>query len=393
MHFSMWAYPWDVNDKGIEVTTHDFLNRACVNTISIATSYHAGRFLQPQSPNRKSYYPEDGTIYFLPNEELWCGKEMQPLVAKEIAENGDVLLALIASKEKTQLNVSCWTVCLHNTRLGMAHPKHVTRNAFGNPNHYSLCPSSPVVRDYVATLVQDMTSHYQPDMVELESPGFMGFGHGFHHEKDGVGLNQEDDFLLSLCFCEHCVARAKNAGVDAQQAQETVKTLINDFCEREIPEKQFRDFPDRKTNAFDSYPELRAFLDVRPETVSSLVKEIRDVAHPDTKVVVIDLADAWLGGFDIAAGTQACDGMILCCYDMSPSEIRVQVAAVRKQMGSDKFLGVGLTAFYPEVTSGIELAAKTAAAIEAGATGINIYNYGLIPEKRLDWIRQAALGH
>jgi alkylation response protein AidB-like acyl-CoA dehydrogenase len=30
------------------------------------------------------------------------------------------------------LKVCCWTVCLHNTRLGMLHPEAVTRNAFGS---------------------------------------------------------------------------------------------------------------------------------------------------------------------------------------------------------------------------------------------------------------------
>ena len=42
----------------------------------------------------------------------------------------------------------------------------------------------------------------------------MGFAHEFHHEKDGVGLTAEDDFALSLCFCDSCIARAAKAGVD-----------------------------------------------------------------------------------------------------------------------------------------------------------------------------------
>ena len=40
----------------------------------------------------------------------------------------------------------------------------------------------------------------------------MGFAHEYHHEKDGVGLTPEDDFLLSLCFCPACLARAAEAG-------------------------------------------------------------------------------------------------------------------------------------------------------------------------------------
>ncbi|MBO1545302.1 hypothetical protein H7D62_016770, partial [Brucella melitensis] len=44
----------------------------------------------------------------------------------------------------------------------------------GIANYYNLCPSSPAARDYVVTLVADITSRYQPDMVELESVNFMG---------------------------------------------------------------------------------------------------------------------------------------------------------------------------------------------------------------------------
>lgn len=42
-----------------------------MNAISLANSYHAGRFLQPRGPRRKAYFPEDGTIYFQPTAKRW----------------------------------------------------------------------------------------------------------------------------------------------------------------------------------------------------------------------------------------------------------------------------------------------------------------------------------
>ena len=68
----MWTYPWDIQDVGFVETMADLEGRASVDTISLATSYHAGRFLQPRSPKRKSYYPEDGTIYFQPTHRRWA---------------------------------------------------------------------------------------------------------------------------------------------------------------------------------------------------------------------------------------------------------------------------------------------------------------------------------
>ena len=204
MHRSMWTYAWDLLDLGFDTALGELRDRAGLNCISLASSYHAGRFLQPRSPRRKVYFPEDGTIYFHPTPARWEGLAIQPKVADLILEGGDVLGELVRRRDAGGLEVSCWTVCLHNTRLGLLHPGAVTRNAFGDPNYYNLCPSNPDARAYVCALVADLTHSYRPDLVELESPSFMGFAHEYHHEKDGVGLAPEDDFLLSLCFCESC---------------------------------------------------------------------------------------------------------------------------------------------------------------------------------------------
>ncbi|SFQ03945.1 hypothetical protein SAMN03159463_05446 [Mesorhizobium sp. NFR06] len=40
----------------------------------------------------------------------------------------------------------------------------------------------------------------------------------------------------------------------------------------------------------------------------------REVAHPATKILIIDLKDGWIGGYDLAALGMVCDGAILCAY-------------------------------------------------------------------------------
>ena len=63
----MWTYAWDIIDLGFDRIIGELRDRAGMNSVSLATSYHAGRFLQPRSPVRKAYFPEDGTIYFHPD--------------------------------------------------------------------------------------------------------------------------------------------------------------------------------------------------------------------------------------------------------------------------------------------------------------------------------------
>ncbi|MBY2940845.1 hypothetical protein HF264_14150 [Rhizobium leguminosarum] len=390
MHLSMWTYPWDIQDQGLAALAAELRGRAGLTTVSLATSYHAGRFLQPRSPRQKAYFPEDGTVYFRPDESLWLDKLIRPLMAGNVTERGDMLEALVRARDTTGLKVSCWTVCLHNSRLGMLHPDHVTRNAFGNPNYYNLCPSSPAAREYAVTLVRDITTNYRPDMVELESPNFMGFAHEYHHEKDGVGLNVEDDFLLSLCFCDHCTARATKAGVPVEGARGSVARFIAELCKRAIPERQFPDFPAAGFDAFRDHPDLHAYLTWRSEPVTSLIDEIKAAADPATRIVLIDLKDGWLGGVDLAAVGKLCDGAILCCYDMEPDAVGDVIRTGRAAIGPGKFLAVGLRVFYPEVSGSAVLTARAKAAVDAGADGVNFYNYGLIPAKRLDWVKTAV---
>ncbi|MDB5522462.1 MAG: hypothetical protein JWM58_225 [Rhizobium sp.] len=389
MQLSMWTYPWDIQDQGLERVLSDVTGKSGLNTVSLATSYHAGHFLQPRSPHRKSYFPEDGTVYYRPDPDLWAGKSITPQMARNVTERGDMLEQLIRARDDGGPKVSCWTVCLHNTRLGMMHPDHVTRNAFGDPNHYNLCPSSPAARDYVITMVRDITSRYKPDMVELESPNFMGFVHGYHHEKDGVGLTAEDDFLFSLCFCDHCRLGARQAGVNIDGAQAKVREFLAAMCEREIPERQFADFPARGIDAFRDHPELFEFLAWRSEPVTSLIRDIRDQADAASKVVLIDLKDGFMGGVDLKAAGKVCDGAIVCGYDMNANGVAELMKDARAALGPDKYLGTGFRVFYPEMANAEALAVRASAAAVAGADGINFYNYGLIPEKRLDWVRKA----
>jgi hypothetical protein len=383
----MWTYPWDVQDLGYERVEADLRDRAGLDMISLATSYHAGRFLQPRSPVRKAYFPDDGTIYFRPDPKRWDGAAIQPKVADVIAGGDDVLAELIRRRDRGGLAVGCWTVCLHNTRIGTLHPEAVTRNAFGDLNPYALCPSSPAARDYVRRLVADVSHGYRPDRIELETTGFMGFAHEHHHEKDGVGLNPEDDFLMSLCFCDHCLTAAARSGIDGGSARETVRGFVADACERAVPRAVFPDFPACGPDAFRSWPELHAYVLRRFETVTSLAADLREATHPDTRLLIIDISDGWVGGCDLAALASVTDGAILCAYDMAPDAVSGLIADGRARVGPDKFLGTGFRLFYPEMKGRDDVQSRVAAAAGAGVDGGNVDNYGLVPAARLDWAR------
>ncbi|GFZ78725.1 hypothetical protein GCM10008018_25310 [Paenibacillus marchantiophytorum] len=390
MHYSLWSYPWDLLDIGIDEAMAE-ISQAHLTGISLTTSYHAGRFLQPRSPKRKVYFPEDGTLYFPFRKEKYRSLLIQPTAASLIKEHPNFWDHVFESANKRNLKVSGWTVCLHNTKLGMEFPDVTVKNAFGDAYYYNLCPSHEEVRRYMKAMIEDLTDQYPFHALELESLNYMGFPHEFHHEKDGVGLSERDQFLLSLCFCDACKSRSTRDGVDITHAERTVRKWIMEFCENEVPIQDDNRFMQLGLNYFDDYPEVTEFLCWRSTVVTSLAQELQEIMPAKTQLYFLSLltpSKSWLFGVDLHEISQVNDGIVVCCYDTEPLQVGIDIAQSKETVMTN-CLFAGLRVFYPEVQSKEELIDKILRAKLAGTDGYLFYNYGLIPKKRMDWIREA----
>ena len=251
-------------------------------------------------------------------------------------------------------------------------------------NHLCLPEAPPDLSRWEQMIASDRNPI---DSVQIETPGFMGFAHGYHHEKDGLGLNEEDDFLLALCFCDACLARAARAGVDGEAARRTVRHWIAEACERAMPAPQWPDFREQGLEVFAPHPEVLDYVRWRFEPVTSLAADLRAAVHPRTRVHVLDIGDGWLCGSDLAALARATDGIVFCAYDRHPAGVEDDLVAARALVGPDRFLGTGFRVFWPEMRGPHDFVARAEAARAAGVQEINFYNYGLIPAARLDWVR------
>ena len=386
---SLWAYPWDLHDIGLDRALGR-LAEAGANAVSLASSYHAGRFLQPGNPRRRVYFPQDGTVYWRLDPARWQGREIAPLQADLVDAEGDHLALLADRRDKGGPGLSAWTVCLHNTRLGTLHPGHVTRTAHGDPHLYALCPSSPAVADYAAGLVADLSETYAPDRIEVETPEFMGFSHGFHHEKDGLGLRPEDAFLLGVCFCPHCRKAAVAAGVPFDEARREAVALLDDALAAELPPPPRPGFPERGVDAFADAPALHALLLWRPRQVAALLGRLKAACRPPTRLLLIDWEGSWWGGVAPALCAPHLDGVVLCAYEQAPGRVAEVLGPWRGTLG-ERTLIAGFQLFHPNVRDGADLAGRVAAARDV-ADGLNFYNLGLVPPARLPWVKAALQG-
>ncbi len=374
----MFVYPWDLQDEGTPKVAAR-LRGAGLNWVSLATAYHAGKFLRPHSPRGRVIFPEDGTVYFRPDPARYG--LLQPQAARMVVEH-DALAEL--ARHAPDLQVTAWTVGLHNSRLGAAHPDLACQTPFGDVLVNALCPSQPEVRRYLTALCLDTAAQPGVREVAIETPGFQTYRHGHHHEFELVDLPPAAETLLGSCFCPACLVRAREAGLDgaalADRARQDLDTFLADGS-APLPDPQ-------------ADPDWAAWQDMRAQTVTSLIAEIRDALPRETGLSVIPSVQTpnnlcWREGSDLAALSRTADRLDVTAYQRGIEAIAADIAEVRATVGENAALGFILRPTWPHVTGADELAACVRAARDAGADRISFYNYGHMRLQSLDWIARA----
>lgn len=376
---ALWAYPWDQTGLGVEAFL-DALEEAGARAVSMATSYHAGLILTPHHPQHRLYFAEDGVLYFRPAAAKVEKLALRPRLSSML-EGEEPLRELISGAERRGMEVKAWFVCTHNTALGVTSPELVVRNAYGDPLYFALCPAQEGVADYLVTLLEDLAAAHAIAAIDLESLGFLGLPHGYHHEKDLVGLTRSASFLLSLCFCPACLHRAASAGVDGVLVRKLVKEKLEAFFRGELAEGE----------VLLEEPEFTAYLETRVGTVMGLLRRIRESVRQDCRLHLIEWTspDQWLlGGFDLSVGNWV-DGMIMCSYERHTHGLERLLTETREALPGTAVFG-GIQAGYPTCTSREDIQRQLDAVKRAGGAGAQVYHFGMMSRRNLRWLGEAV---
>jgi hypothetical protein len=387
---AIYTYAWDLAETGVAAASKEFRGLG-LDTVTMAGSYHAGKFLRPHGKQGKVYFPEDGTVYFKADPSRYGA--IKP-AANSILAKQDVLRELTSAKD---MAVNVWLVLLHNTRLGMAHPDSVVRNAFGDPYFYNLCPSAPEARAYAIGLAKDVTESYPIAGISMEAPGFAPYAHGYHHEFALMKLNPWLENQLGLCFCDHCVAAAEKAGIDAKRLKAQTAADIEAYLDSDI------DYPTDMAEAFwradiAANGDLRRYLDFRNSVVTSLVAEIRAAVRKDANVAVIPsvarpTAGAWYEGSDLNALGRTTGLIEACFYESSAMRVKADLFDIKRRLrGTETKLRGILRPSHPDLSSKGEFLVAVAALREGGVTELAFYNWGHLRRANLAWIGEALRG-
>ncbi len=272
----IYIHPWDITDEGID-DCYDFLDQSCgLNELFVAAAYHASTFVLPHNPKRLVRW-DDGGIYFTPKHARWGDTSIQPALGSGV--DSDSYLTQIVDKARDRYwGVLFFVVFHYSVPLPTRYPHTCCIDALGEPHRTYLCPSNPDVRSYDLALVEELLDTYSGDGIRHESLGFGGWNQIALCNKVEVLPTPRDQFLLSLCFCEHCVSRAHEEDVDALSLRDSIRDHL------------YRSLPQNPTEWDDSAPDeqwarnvfggqLWRYLDVRCNTVSSLFGEVQNLCN------------------------------------------------------------------------------------------------------------------
>ncbi|MFC4058185.1 hypothetical protein ACFOWE_07750 [Planomonospora corallina] len=400
MDSSVHVHVEDVRGEGLEPVL-DRITGYGVTGVTVAAACRRTRDVTPHGASRMTVRGEG--VHFTPPADLFGESRLVPPVQDGAGQ--EPLAALRRATAERGLRLHGWAPFLCGSALGEAGPGVAVRDCFGDPGATTdLCPSHPDVRRYAVALGRAV-ARQGVDSVVAEGLHFGPFPQGCPHERSFVPLGPMDAFLFGLCFCDFCLGRAADLGVNAEAARRECARIVGGVLDGDPPAQG-----EVTRAALTAYagPEVVAYARARSETVTSLVSEVSAaVADEGSRLVFLDgtgavkghadglpspgLAahDAWQLGVDLVALGDLVPSLGAFAYARDPARIADDVGAYRRSTGKDRDLRVVLRPGPPDTDSADRLAAKVRAVRAAGAGAVDFFAYGLLPYPVLDRIRGA----
>ena len=385
---AMFVYPWNMEEEGIEKSLESYKSMH-IDTLFVSASYHSGRFFHPKAKN-KIHTRHGSGVSFKPANSLYP-VELSPHVDPDISMN-NLHQEIRERCEEKKISYNAWIVGLHNSSLGKKNHEYCVKNVYGDIYDYALCPNHPTVREYFSALVEDVSINLNPDSVMLETPNYLGFIHDHQHELILADLDPVCQYLLSLCFCNHCEKEASKKGINVANLKETVKEKIDFLIENErgsIP----TDFSNAElASILLEEPDLYYFSRMRLESVTDLIKELKTVTNAHHKklyavpsIFTRPASKSWMEGTSLTEISKVADGIFLLSYFSDPNLVKADIEWVKMFVGDSPIFSV-LNAGYPDALSEEGLKSNVHSAMKYDPIGIGYYNASLLTKTRLNWI-------
>jgi hypothetical protein len=389
-HSTIFTYPWDLTDEGLDVSLARIADTAGCGEIMLTPSYHVATYFLPHNPKRPFYFGEDGAVYFQPDLKKYDKSAIRPRVS-EVVQGARYFDDIVAAMEKRKIKLGLWIVYLFNHYLARTFPQFAKHDAFGNPYLSQLSTASPDVQEYVVALTADLVERYKPGSVYVESLCRLAYNYGFNNPKVLSEITSECQLLLGLCFNPSSMKNAEQGGLDAEKFRRDVAEYLRPRLQR-LPKAEDR-HPITEvwiSRAFDG--RLKKYLDISAKQTTALWLRVAEVIHRGGAKLFTDgpadIASSRRTGLMAAINAQIDRASITGLKDDQAS--REKIARLRERIAPDckllLFVSPG------QYTDPAPLFEELHSAAAAGVDGASFYNYGLLREEQLAIVGEALRG-
>jgi hypothetical protein len=238
----------------------------------------------------------------------------------------------------------------------------------------------------------DVASQFSVELIELEGIAFHKYQYGWLRPRILVEVSPWTEWLLSLCFCKSCSARARQQGIDVEGLRGRVTMEIERCFEADGDADPARPLEEMQAEWLQHDPDLCEFVVCRENAVVELVIGVSDAVKQ-----VSDRCRIGVWGPIEVDGSVGVNlprvldhiGAVLIWHP----EARREEAARIRLLTETAQTRVQLTHFqacgWPYGVDSQQFRQELEVAIEIGADQISFYNYGLVRRGQL--ARFAAL--
>ncbi len=380
----MRCYPWDLLDEGLTDVLDCLRDRIGATGLTLIVATDEMEQFRPRSGVEPRIHRTTGGVYFLPNEQKYQATRLKPPVWEQHRKM-DVLAKVSEECAGRQLDLRVGLSPLLSRRLVSKHPEAACKNAYGIASRNALCPGNPDVRQYVLSLVGDLSGYDDVSAIVLEDVQRPSATDPAPHVQALAMFDTDVADLLNVCFCESCLQGAEHDSIDGQAALRCVRSALDRLSTRAIPQDW------TLADLLSDNPSIAQYITWADAAHLDLLARLREVSSksiilsfrnaPQTFVELEHAPDLFTLADGITLDAEDLEGVIdeLSRGDrfagtLTPASVKNMDLLLRMDEGS--------------IDEAPEVVRQLTWAAEAGAGGTTVTHFGAILDHQLDWLHQ-----
>ena len=381
MRVTTYTYPWDLARLGVERALQEMV-AAGIEAIDLAATYHPIDALSPRDGAARLFTSARGAVHF-PARSGRYGR-IQPLLSRD--DICAVWPQVARHAADLGLAVNAWTVTLFQPWIIDAHPECARVLPGGDKSGSGVCPANEDVREYFASLCDDLVDQFDVGLIRLEGIITRTYDFDWLRPRIVVSVPPIARELLAACFCASCKTRATDGGLDVER----LTHLVNDAIADELRDGADAADPQRAVN-LAADPELCAFLvqQVRSSTdfARAVASRLDGAGAPRISTTASTPFPSLLGAVEEELIGELIDVIDQVAVFPGDSEHNRRVAAIASGTTPPRDLAMLVARLRrggaPKVGSAASadsVPKEFQEAAELGVAELGLYNYGLLRE-------------